>query len=167
MLSLYVFFFHFVQSIFWSPASGNMLGKIKVFSALMKMKSQRVRIQLNLIHLPLAKSENGAHLKVMLPTVMISGQGLTAGFRKGAPYGALASAEQTGNCKSHVIMCFNLLNRGLMSSYIQESLTLDNERHNPLKTPVIVGLQVSAQDGFMVAHDGLLVGSVRATVSLG
>jgi hypothetical protein len=56
-------------------------------------------------------------------------------------------------------VCFNLLNRSLTSSYIQESLALDNERHNPLKTPVIVGLQISAQDGSMAAHDGPFVGS--------
>ena len=136
-----------------------------MFLALMKMKSQRVKIQPNSIHLPLAKSESEAHLKVVLPMVMISGQGSTAGFRKGSCYGALTSVEQTGNCKSHVIVCFNLLNRSLMSSYIQESLTLDNERYNCLKTPAIVGLQISAQDGSMAAHDGLFVGSQNFQVA--
>jgi len=136
-----------------------------VFLALTKMKSQRAKIQLNSIHLPLAESESEAHLKVVLPMVMISGQGSTAGFRKGSSHGALTSAEQTRNCKSHVIVCFNLLNRILMSSYIQQSLTLDNERHNPLKTPAIVGLQISAQDGSMAVCDGLFVGSQNLQVA--
>jgi hypothetical protein len=52
-----------------------------------------------------------------------------------------------------------------MSSYIQQSLTLDNERHNPLKTPAIVGLQISAQDGSTAAHDGLFVGSQNFQVA--
>ena len=157
---LVCFFFHFVPFTFWSLASGDSLGKIKAFLVSMKMKSRRVKIQPNfkLIH-PLPKSESGPHLKVVLPTVMISGQGSTAGFRKGSCYGALTSAEQIGNCTSCIIVYFNLLNRGWTSSYIQESLTLDNERHNPLKTPAIAGLQISTQDGSTAVHDGLFVGS--------
>ena len=100
----------------------------------MKKKPQIMKMQPNLRHQQ--RNAREPPRRAALPRVRTSGRGLTAGSRRRLNRGALTSVESTGkgtSWQSDFLSDFTL--QFCSFSYVEESLTLDNERYTTPKRP--------------------------------